>query len=130
MDWLFSLAGVVVGLLVVGPPVLVGAMFLILLGMGLFGPAAPIVAHRSFECPFSKRRAQVEFLGKQGDTHAGDVLACSVFHDPRQVRCDKKCLGLAEVAALSAPLMPRFALLSGGVGYRVEAKQAQGALQA
>ena len=129
MEWLFSLAGVVVGLLVIGPLVVLAGLFLIFLAIGLFGPAAQMISRRTFDCPFSKRRAQVQFVGAQGDEQPADVLACSVFEDPRRVRCEKRCLELVQVRSAAVPLMPRFALLSGGVAYRVETKQAEPALK-
>jgi hypothetical protein len=130
MEWLFSLAGIAVGVLLLAPPVVVGGLFLTLLAIGLFGPASRTVSHRGFDCPFSKKKARVEFLGIQGDEQPADVTACSVFSDPRRVTCEKRCLGLAQVRTAAVPLMPRFALLSDGVAYRVEAKQAEPALQA
>jgi hypothetical protein len=124
IEWLFSLAGLAVGLLLLAPPLVLAGLFFTLVGIGLFGPMGRQVSHLGFDCPFSKRKARVELLGVQGDEQPADVLACSVFSDPHRVTCEKRCLGLAQVRTAAVPLMPRFSLLADGVAYRAEAKQA------
>ena len=104
-------------LLVVPPAVLVGAMLLLWVS-GHFLPAGPTVARMSFDCPFSKRRASVEFLIAPGSDRLSDVLSCSVFPKPYHVRCRKDCLKMAEAGWAPSPMMPRYALLANGVAMR------------
>ncbi len=94
-------------------------------GLVLFGlvghvlsPGA-MVSRTAFDCPFSERRASVEFLSEPGSDRPTGVLSCSVFAPkPYHVRCEKGCLGLAETGWALSPMMPRYALLSGGLAYR------------
>jgi hypothetical protein len=104
-------------LLVVPPAVLVSVMLFLWLSH-YFLPVGPTVARASFDCPFSKRRASVEFLIAAGSDRPSDVLSCSVFPKPGHVRCKKGCLSMAEVGRTPSPIMPRYALLSGGVAMR------------
>lgn len=104
-------------LLVVPPAVLVSTMLLLWLS-GHFLPAGPTVARMAFDCPFSKRRATVEFLIAPDSDRPTDVLSCSVFPKPYHVRCRKGCLNMAEAGWAPSPMMPRYALLSGGVAMR------------
>ncbi len=104
-------------LLVVPPAVLVGVMLLLWLSH-YFLPAGPTVARASFDCPFSKRRANVEFLVAAASDRPSDILSCSVFPKPDHLRCKKGCLSMAEVGRAPSPMMPRYALLSGGVAMR------------
>ena len=119
MEWVLTLTSGVVVLCLLGPLViLLGGLML----FGLVGHvvrSGPEVLRKAFDCPFSKQRASVEFLGGGASDHPSDVLSCSVFAPkPYHVRCEKACLGLAETRWALSPMMPRYALLSGGVAYR------------
>jgi hypothetical protein len=118
VEWVLGLASGLVTLLLIVPPLAVVAGVVVLWTAGLFGPASPVITRESFECPFSRRHARVEFLAAPGVQQPSDVAACSVFADPCQVTCEKKCLALAGVRSVATTMMPRFALLSGGVSYR------------
>jgi len=118
MEWMLTLTSVVVVFLVAPLVLLLGGLML----FGLVGhvlPRWPMVSRASFNCPFSKRRASVEFLTSPGAEGPSDVLSRSVFAPrPYHIRCEKGCLGLAKMGWMSSPMMPRYALLSGGVAYR------------
>jgi hypothetical protein len=118
MEWASPLVFALVVLVVVIPLALFLAAVLLLGFAGHFGLRQPIVSRATFDCPFSKRHAGVEFLTALGSAETTDVLSCSVFSDPRRVRCKKGCLELAS-AGWSPPLtMPRYALLADGVALR------------
>jgi hypothetical protein len=97
----------------------------VLCGVILFGllghvSSAGMVSRTSFDCPFSKRHASVEFVTEPGCDRPSGVLSCSVFAPlPSHVRCEKACLGMATTGCASSPMMPRYALLAGGVAYRI-----------
>ena len=119
MEWVLTLTSGFVVLCLLGPlVVLLG--WLVLFGVvGHLVRSGPVVSRTTFDCAFSKRRASVEFLGDEASGHPTDVLSCSVFAPrPYHVRCEKACLGLAETRWAQSPMMPRYALLSGGVAYR------------
>jgi hypothetical protein len=120
MEWVLTLTSAVVVLCLLGP------LVLLLGGLVLFGlvghlvGSGPGVWRAAFDCPFSRQRASVEFVGETASDHPSDVLSCSVFAPkPYHVRCEKKCVGLAEMRSAQSPMMPRYALLSDGVAYRV-----------
>lgn len=120
MEWVLTLMSGIVVLCLLGPLVmLLGGLML----FGLVGQvlrSGPMVSRTAFDCPFSKKRASVEFLGEAASDQPTDVLSCSVFAPkPYHVRCEKECLGLVETRWALSPMMPRYALLSGGVAYRV-----------
>jgi hypothetical protein len=119
VEWALGLTSSLVVLLLVTPvAVLVGGLIVFMAANHVF--TGPMVGRTSFDCPFSKRQAKVEFLSEAGSEHPTDVLSCSVFAPrPYHVRCEKRCLALAETGWALSPMMPRYALLSGGVGYRV-----------
>jgi hypothetical protein len=111
-------AGLVVLLLLLPLAVVVCGVIL----FGLLGhvSSARTVSRTSFDCPFAKRHASVEFVTEPGCDRPSGVLSCSVFAPmPYQVRCEKACLGMAATGCASSPMMPRYALLAGGVAYRV-----------
>jgi len=120
MEWVPTVTSGLVVMLLVGP------LVVMLAGLVLFGLVGQVLRSRlmvsrtTFDCPFSKQRASVEFLGDGGASdRPADVLSCSVFAPrPYHVRCEKACLGLAETWSAMSPMMPRYALLSGGVAYR------------
>ena len=118
MEWVLTLTSGFVVLCLLGPLVVMlgGLMVFAFLGHLASGPS---VLRTTFDCPFSKRRASVEFLDNAASDQPADVLSCSVFAPrARDVRCEKACLGLAETRWALSPMMPRYALLSGGLAYR------------
>jgi len=118
MEWALPLVFVAVALVVVLPLALLLAAVALLGFVGHFGAGRPIISRASFNCPFSKRRANVEFLTPTGSEKTTDVLSCSVFSQPYEIRCKKGCLDLAT-AGWSPPLtVPRYALLADGVALR------------
>jgi hypothetical protein len=118
MEWALPLVFVLVVLVFVVPLALLLAAVALLGFVGHFGPGWPVISRATFNCPFSKRRASVEFLTPSGSEKTTDVLSCSVFSEPYQVRCQKGCLELAT-AGWSPPLtVPRYALLADGVALR------------
>ena len=84
------------------------------------------VSRTGFYCPFRKQRVTAEFLTEAGQDHPSDVLSCSAFTEPLNVRCAKACRGLAEAHSVSATLMPRFSLIAGGTAYRAAAVPGRG----
>jgi len=119
MEWVLTLMSSFVVLCLLGPLVmLLGGLML----FGLLGHvvrSGPGLWRTTFDCPFSKKQASVEFFGEAGADHPTDVLSCSVFAPkPYHVRCEKACLDLTETRCAFSPMMPRYALLSGGVAYR------------
>jgi hypothetical protein len=83
------------------------------------------VSRTGFYCPFRKRRVTAEFMTETGSDRPSDVLSCSAFTEPRNVRCEKACIGLAEAHSVSATLMPRFSLIAGGTAYRAASPPGQ-----
>jgi hypothetical protein len=127
MEWSLPLVGMLLLMLLVVPPAVLVSTLLLLWLSGHFVPAGPTVARTSFDCPFSKRRASVEFLIAPGSDRPSDVLSCSVFAKPYHVRCKKGCLELADAGWAPSPMMPRYALLADGVALRpVGARQGPG----
>lgn len=118
MEWVLTLTSSFVVLVLLAPfALLVGVVILLALANHVL--PGTTVSSTAFDCPFSKRRATVEFLTPSGAQEPTDVLSCSVFAPkPYHVRCEKGCLGLAKSGWASSPMMPRYALLSGGVAYR------------
>jgi hypothetical protein len=115
MEWgLTVLSGFVV-LLLLGPLVVAVSVILALVMLGHALPASPWLARAAFACPFSKRRVGVVFQNWPGAQRPDDVLSCSVFNDARGIRCKKQCLALAETRWQPSPMVPRFALIAGGV---------------
>jgi len=118
MEWALPLVFVAVALVVVLPLALLLAAVALLGFAGHFGPGWPVISRATFNCPFSKRRASVEFLTPTGSEKTTDVLSCSVFLQPYEIRCKKGCLRLAT-AGWSPPLtVPRYALLADGIALR------------
>jgi hypothetical protein len=60
----------------------------------------------------------VDFASPLEAEQPSDVLACSVFASPSQVRCEKRCLTMTETAWAPSPMMPRYSLLADGIAYR------------
>jgi hypothetical protein len=84
------------------------------------------VSRTGFYCPFRKQRVTAEFLTETGTDRPSDVLSCSAFSQPYNVRCEKACRGLAETRSVSAALMPRFSLIAGGTAYRTATAPGRG----
>lgn len=122
MDWMMTLVSALVTLLLLGPLAVVAFTMFALVAAGLFLPASPTVAHATFVCPFSLRRVTAAFLSWAGAERPVDTVSCSAFRDPRQIRCEKQCLGRAEAHWAPSPLFPRFALLAGGVALAAESR--------
>jgi hypothetical protein len=125
MEWFLVPIAALVALVLAVPPIALGVIFVMLVVRGLFGPAAHTVARQTIDCPFSRRRARLEVEGAEDSERPLDVLSCSVFDDPRQVRCKKGCLELVSMGVVATPLMPRFALVDGGVAYRLQTNGAE-----
>lgn len=126
MEWVLTLMSSFVVLFLLAPfGVLIAG--LILLGLANHLLSASAASRSSFDCPFAKQRATVEFLTAPGADEPSDVLSCSVFAPkPYHVRCEKGCLGLAKTGWAASPMMPRFSLLSGGVAYRAATRADNG----
>ena len=119
MEWVLSLTSGFVVLCLLGPLVMLLGGLMLFGFVGHFMRSGPTVSRTTFDCPFSKHRASVEFLGDAATDRPADVLSCSVFAPtPHHVGCEKACLDLAETRWAMSPMMPRYALLSGGVAYR------------
>jgi hypothetical protein len=118
MEWVLAIVAGGGVLLLLAPLVLtLGGLVL----LGLFGhvlPGGAAVSRVSFDCPFSRRRVTAEFLTAPGTEEPADVLSCDAFAKPYHVRCKKDCLGLAHAGWAASAMMPRYALLSGGVAVR------------
>jgi hypothetical protein len=123
MEWVlpFLLA---LGFLIVAVPVGVyfGAVALLWVSALISGGSAR--SRKGFYCPVTKQRVTADFLTEVGSDHPSDVLSCSAFAKPYDVRCRKACLGLAETHSVSTALLPRYSLIAGGTAYRVEASAA------
>ena len=118
MEWIGSvMASLVLFLLVVPLEVAVGSVFL-LGAAGWAFSGSPSVARTGVYCPFSMRRVTAAFLTRPGAAQPADVISCSRFTHDGDVRCEKSCLNLVESGWTASALMPRYALLSGGVAQR------------
>ena len=120
MEWIPPIL-VLLGVVVVGVPVGVylGAIGLLWV-LGLWSRDSTRSRTRFF-CPVTKRQVTADFLTGAGSERPGDVLSCSAFGKPDDVRCQKACLDLAETRSVSSALLPRYSLIAGGTAYRVGA---------
>jgi len=123
MEWILPFL-LLLGLLVVAVPVGVyfGAVALLWVSSLISGGSA--LSRTGFYCPFMKQRVTADFLTEVGSEHPSDVVSCSAFAKPHDVRCRKACLGLVEAHSVSTSLLPRYSLIAGGTAYRVEASPA------
>lgn len=123
MEWVLPFL-LLLGFLIVAVPVGVyfGAVALLWVSGLISGGSA--LSRTGFYCPFTKQRVTADFVTEVGSDHPSDVVSCSAFAKPHQVRCLKACLGLAETRSVSASLLPRYSLIAGGTAYRVEASPA------
>ncbi len=118
MEWVLAPMSSLLVVVLAVPAIAAVGVLLLLCAVGHVFPASPTLSRATFHCPFSKRKATVDFLVSPGSGQPSDVLSCSVFPRPYHVRCKKGCLGLAEAGWTASPMIPRFALLADGVGYR------------
>jgi hypothetical protein len=117
MEWIPPFL-LVLGLLIVAVPVGVYFGAVALLWASSLVSKDFAVSRTGFYCPFRKQRVTADFLTEAGSDHPSDVLSCSAFTKPRNVRCEKACRDLAEIHSVSASLLPRFSLIAGGTAYR------------
>jgi len=54
---------------------------------------------RAFRCPFRDRNVNVDFTEAVWDGSFVDVIACTEFSPPQDVRCEKSCLMLGKFPA-------------------------------
>lgn len=120
MEWVLPFL-LLLGFLIVAVPVGVyfGAVALLWVSALISGGSAR--SRTGFYCPVTKRRVTADFLTEGGSDHPSDVLSCSAFAKPQDVRCRKACLALAETQSVSTALLPRYSLIADGTAYRVEA---------
>jgi hypothetical protein len=117
----------------VPPLLLLLGLFIVVIPIGVYFGAVALLwalslvsegsalSRTGFYCPVTKQRVTADFLTEAGSDHPSDVLACSAFTKPYQVRCRKACLDLAETHSVSTSLLPRYSLIAGGTAYRVAA---------
>jgi len=53
-------------------------------------------AKRAFRCPFRGANVKVDFTEAVWDSSLVDVIACTEFSPPQDVRCEKSCLMLGK----------------------------------
>jgi hypothetical protein len=123
MEWVLPFL-LLLGFLIVAVPVGVYFGAVALLWVSAFISGGFALSRTGFFCPFTKQQVTADFLTEVGSDHPSDVVSCSAFAKPRQVRCRKACLGLAESHSVSTSLLPRYSLIAGGTAYRVEASPA------
>ncbi|MDO8479470.1 MAG: hypothetical protein Q7W02_25405 [Candidatus Rokubacteria bacterium] len=56
-------------------------------------------AKRAFRCPFRDTNVNVDFTEAVWDGSLVDVIACTEFSPPQDVRCEKSCLMLGKFPA-------------------------------
>ena len=118
MEWMGSVVASLVLLLLVVPLVVAVGSVVLLGAAGWAFSGSASVARTRFYCPFSSRRVTAAFLTRPGSAQPADVVSCSRFTHDGDVRCGKRCLNLVETGWAAPALMPRYALLSGGVAQR------------
>ena len=130
MEWVLPLTSSFVVVFLLGPLVVLLGVLLVFGLVGHVFSSGPMVSKTSFDCPFSKQRASVEFVSDPGFDRPTDVMSCSIFDPkPYHVRCKKECIGLAETGLAFSPMMPRYSLLSSGVAYRAPAVERPDAVE-
>ena len=117
MEWVLPFL-LVLGVLIVVVPVGVYFGAVALLWVSSLASEGSRLSRAGFYCPFKKQRVTADFVTGAGSDRPSDVLSCSAFEKPDQVRCQKSCLGLAETHSVSATLLPRYSLIAGGTAYR------------
>ena len=117
MEWLITVTTGLALVVLLSPLLMLGVTIFILVPLAHLAPRPTMIARSTLDCPFSRRRADVDFLISPDAARPADVHACSVFPDGR-VRCEKGCRDLAVAAWAPSPAVPRFALLADGTAYR------------
>jgi hypothetical protein len=117
MDWLLTAFTLLIVIVLLAPVLMIGLTVFVLAPLAHLARQPAMIGRRTFDCPFSKRRATVEFVASPDAARPEDVRACSVFPDGH-VRCDKACRELAEAAWAPPPAVARWALLAGDTAYR------------
>ena len=117
MDWIITFLTGFAVLVLVSPLLMLGVTVFILAPLAHLAPRPTMIARSTFDCPFSKRRVNVEFLTSPDAARPTDVHACSMFTDGHVI-CKKGCRNLAVAAWAPSPAVPRFALIAGGTVYR------------
>jgi len=56
-------------------------------------------AKHAFRCPFRDKNVNVDFTKAVWDSSLVDVIACTEFSPPQDVRCEKSCLMLGKFPA-------------------------------
>lgn len=121
MEWVLPVL-LLVGVLIVAVPVGVYFGAVALLWASSLVPDGYALSRVGFYCPFRKQRVTADFVTAAGSDRPSDVLSCSAFEKPDQIRCQKSCLGLAETHSVSTALLPRYSLIAGGTAYRSAVK--------
>lgn len=111
------LAGIALVVLL-SPLIMLLLTFFVLVPLALLAPPLSTIGRATFDCPLSKRRVHAAFANAAGSAKPNDVLECSAFPDPGDVRCKKECLNGAETHWTPSPMTPRYALLADGAAYR------------
>ena len=117
MDWPLSVVTALALLVLFAPALMLGVTIFVLAPLACLARRPAMVARRTFLCPFSHRRATVEFLTSPETARPSDVRACSVFPDGH-VACEKGCRDLSETTWTASPSVARFALIAGDTVYR------------
>ena len=117
MEWFLSVVTALVLLVLLAPLLMLGVTVFVLAPLAHLARRPAMIARSTFDCPFSKRRATVEFLTSPEAVRPSDVRACSVFADGR-IRCKKGCRDFSETAWAPSPAVPRYALIAGDTAYR------------
>jgi hypothetical protein len=118
MGWVSTVFTGLVLLLLLAPVILLLGTFFILVPLAHLLPPSPSIARSSFDCPVSRRRVNVAFSTVPGAEGPGDVVSCSAFSDPSDIRCQKGCLALARTRWTPSPMVPRYSLVADGVSFR------------
>jgi hypothetical protein len=116
MDWIYTVLTGLALLVLAAPLLMLAVTFFILVPLAHLAPRPRMIARSTFDCPFSRQRATVEFVTSPEATQPTDVHACSVF--PDGVACAKGCRHLAVAGWAPSPTVPRYALIADGTAYR------------
>ena len=117
MDWVITVIAGLIAAVALAPIAMLVLTLFVLVPLAHLMPRPAMLARRSFECPFSKRRVTATFLASPEAPRPADVVACSRFGDGR-VACAKQCLGMAVVGWAPSPMVPPYALLAGDTASR------------
>jgi len=116
MDWILTILTGLALLVLTAPLLMLAVTVFVLVPLAHLAPRPTMIARKTFDCPFSRQRATVEFLTSPDATQPRDVHACSVF--PDGVTCAKGCRHLAAARWAPSPAVPRYALIADGTAYR------------